>query len=122
MFCAYGALWSMPGTPIDKEREPKMGIQQFTIIQDAEGIFRLKGELTILDIEYLKEFLDTTLGRVKKILLDMAEVTYADTASLQLLIAFRRNLKPEIEWQILGLSPELDTIVTVSGLKRFLVE
>jgi len=99
-----------------------MGIQQFTIIQDAEGIFRLKGELTILDIEYLKEFLDTTLGRVKKILLDMAEVTYADTASLQLLIAFRRNLKPEIEWQILGLSPELDTIVTVSGLKRFLVE
>ena len=40
-----------------------MGIQQFTITQDAEGIFRLTGELTILDIEYLKEFLDTTLGR-----------------------------------------------------------
>jgi anti-anti-sigma regulatory factor len=99
-----------------------MGIRQFTIIQDAEGIFRVKGELTILDIEYLKEFLDTTLGREKKIFFDMAEVTYADTASLQLLIAFRRNLKPDIEWQVLELSPELDMIVTVSGLKTFLVE
>ena len=99
-----------------------MGIQQFTITQDAEGIFRLTGELTILDIVYLKEFLDTTLGRVNKIFLDMTDVTYADTASLQLLIAFRRNLKPEVEWQVPGLSPDLDMIVTVSGLKTLLVE
>ncbi|MBC8199643.1 MAG: STAS domain-containing protein [Desulfobacteraceae bacterium] len=94
---------------------------QFTVSQDAEGIFRFKGELTIHGVEYLKRFLDTSFVRAKKISICMADVTFADTASLQLLIAFRRALKPETEWNLLELSPELEKILEISDLKNSLI-
>ncbi|MEA1935013.1 MAG: STAS domain-containing protein [Thermodesulfobacteriota bacterium] len=98
-----------------------MGAPQFKISQDSEGIFRIDGELTIHDIENLKSFLDNHLARAKKISLDFGKVSYADTASLQLLIAFRKALKAEIEWEITELSPEMVMILNVSGLKEALV-
>ena len=98
-----------------------MEVHQFTASQDAEGVFRFKGELTIHGIEYLRKFLDTSCLRAKKISIGMAEVTFADTASLQLLIAFRRSLKPEIEWGLLELSPELEKILEISDLKDSLI-
>ena len=99
-----------------------MEMQQFTVSQDAEGVFRFKGELTIHGIEYLKKFLDTSVVHAKKISICMAGVTFADTASLQLLIAFRRSLEPEFEWRLLELSPELEKILEISDLKTALVE
>jgi len=98
-----------------------MGMQQFTASQDAEGVFQFKGELTIHGIEYLKKFFDTSFARAKKISVSMAGVTFADTASLQLLIAFRRSLEPEIEWKLLELSPELEKILEISDLKDSLI-
>ncbi|MBW2568435.1 MAG: STAS domain-containing protein [Deltaproteobacteria bacterium] len=99
-----------------------MEMPQFTVSQDAEGVFRFKGELTIHSIEYLKRFLDTSFVHAKKISICMAEVTFADAASLQLLIAFRRSLKSESEWILLELSPELEKILKISGLKAALVD
>ncbi|MDA3834730.1 MAG: STAS domain-containing protein [Spirochaetales bacterium] len=99
-----------------------MGISQFAVSQDAEGVFQFKGELTIHSIEHLKRFLDTSFVSAKKISICMVGVTFADAASLQLLIAFRRSLKPETEWDLLGLSPELEKILEISGLKTALVE
>ena len=99
-----------------------METQQFTITQDANETCFLKGELTLLDLEYLQEFLDATLARVKSISLDMSEITYADSASLQLLIAFKKNVKPANQCRIVAMSPELDQIVTICGLKPFLVD
>ncbi len=99
-----------------------MEMPQFTVSQDAEGVFRFKGELTIHSIEHLKRFLDTSFVHAKKISICMVEVTFADAASLQLLIAFRRSLKPDTEWNLLELSPELERILEISGLKTALVE
>lgn len=94
--------------------------KQFSLRQDADGIFFFTGELTIHDLEYLKQFFDTLTARTDKIFLNLAEVTYADTAFLQLLIAFRIMVKPINECQIVEMSPEFERIVTVSGLKSFL--
>lgn len=99
-----------------------MGMSLFTVSQDDEGVFRFKGELTIHGVEYLRSFLDTSFAHAKKISICMAEVTFADTASLQLLIAFRRSLEPEIEWRLLELSPELEKILEISDLKTALVD
>ncbi|MDD2388443.1 MAG: STAS domain-containing protein [Desulfobacterales bacterium] len=98
-----------------------MAVQQFSITQDADGTFRFKGEVTIHNIEYLKGFLDTTSARSKKITLDMADVSYVDTASLQLLIAFRKSQKAKAKFEIRNVSRELNTLLEISGLKKFLL-
>jgi len=99
-----------------------MEAQQFSIMQDADGTYRFKGEITIHNIEHLKNFLDTTVDRAKRIFINMTEVTYADTASLQLLIAFRKKVrKAKLKWKIREISPELDTILEISGLKKHLM-
>jgi len=98
-------------------------MSQFTVSQDAEGVFQFKGELTIHGIDYLnKLLLDISLAHAKKISICMSGVTFVDTASLQLLIAFKRSLKPETEWRLLGLSPKLEKILEISGLKTALVD
>lgn len=98
-----------------------MDIIQFTVHQDAEGVFQFNGRLTIHDLKYLQEFLDTSLSRIKKISLSMEDVEYADTASIQLLIAFKKAMGPDADWKILKLSPGLEKILEVSNLKNVLV-
>jgi len=95
-----------------------METRRFVVSQDAEGTFRFKGKLTIHDLEYLKEFLDFSLANLKNISLDMEEVVYADIASLQLLIAFRRARDPKVNWHIEKISPELEKILELSDLKK----
>jgi len=99
-----------------------MEAHQFSITQDADGTYRFKGEITIHNIEYLKDFLDTISDRAGRIVINMTGVTYADTAALQLLIAFRKKIqKAKIKWNIREISPELDTILEISGLKKYLI-
>jgi len=98
-----------------------METRQFTVNQDAEGTFRFKGKLTIHDLEYLKEFLDTSLDRIKNIFLNMEKVVYADTASIQLLIAFRKARSSEVNWKITDMSSELEKILELSDLKKELI-
>ena len=99
----------------------KMETRQFTVNQDAEGTFRFKGKLTIHDLEYLKKFIDTSFDRVKNIFLSMEKVVYADTASIQLLIAFKKALGSEVNWKITDMSPELEKILELSDLKKELI-
>ncbi|MBA3017634.1 MAG: STAS domain-containing protein [Proteobacteria bacterium] len=98
-----------------------METRQFTVNQDAEGTFRFKGKLTIHDLEYLKEFLDSSLDRIKNIFLNMEKVVYADTASIQLLIAFRKARSSEVNWKITDMSSELEKILELSDLKKELI-
>jgi len=95
-----------------------MDIKQFTVHQDIEGTFQFKGKLTIHDLEYLKEFLDTSFSKIKKISLSMEEVEYADTASLQLIIAFRKTRGSGDDWIISKVSPGLEKILEISDLKK----
>jgi anti-anti-sigma factor len=99
-----------------------MQTKPFTVSQDSEGTFRFKGKLTIHDLEYLKEFLDNSLASLKNISLNMEEVVYADTASIQLLIAFRKALEPEVNWKITNISPEFEKILELSDLKKELIQ
>ena len=98
-----------------------METRQFTVNQDAEGTFRFKGKLTIHDLEYLKEFLDTSFDRIKNISLNMEKVVYADTASIQLLIAFGKARSSEVNLKITSMSPELEKILELSDLKKELI-
>ena len=98
-----------------------METRQFTVSQDAEGTFRFKGKVTIHDLEYLKEFIDTSLADLKNISLSMEEAVYADTASIQLLIGFRRSLSSEVNWKITNISPELEKILELSDFKKELI-
>ncbi|MBT9438196.1 MAG: STAS domain-containing protein [Desulfobacterales bacterium] len=98
-----------------------METRQFTVSQDAEGTFRFKGKVTIHNLEYLKEFLDASLADLKNICLSMEEVVYADTASIQLLIAFRKARSSGVNWKITNISPELEKILELSDLKRKLI-
>ena len=113
----HAAPWP---TRMRPERGLEMEAKQFSVRQDADGIFFLIGELTIHDLEYLKEFFDSLTARSDKIVLNLAGVAYADTAFLQLLIAFRKMAQSVNECLIVEMSPELERIVTVSGLKCFL--
>jgi anti-anti-sigma factor len=97
-----------------------MEAKRFSTRQDADGIFFLTGELTIHDLEYLKEFFDTLIARKGKLILNLAGVSFADTAFLQLFIAFRKRVQSVNECLIDGMSPELERIFTVSGLRFFL--
>lgn len=95
-----------------------METRRFNVSQDVEGTFRFKGQLTIHDLEYFKEFMDVSLAELINISLDMEKVAYADTASIQLLIAFRKARDSKVNWQITKMSPELEKILEISGLKK----
>jgi len=98
-----------------------MVAQQFRITHDADGTFQFKGNVTIHNMEYLKNFLDTTSARSKKMTIDMTDVSHIDTASLQLLIAFRKRQKAKIKFEIRNVSMEVNTILEISALKKFLL-
>jgi anti-anti-sigma factor len=98
-----------------------METRQFTVSQDAEGAFRFKGKVTIHNLEYLKEFLDTSLANLKNISLSMEKVVYADTASIQLLIAFRKSRSSDVNWKITNISPELEKVLELSDFKKELI-
>ncbi|MBU2489298.1 MAG: STAS domain-containing protein [Proteobacteria bacterium] len=94
-----------------------MAARNFEVAQDVDGTYLLKGDLTIHDLDYLKGFLENARSRSRKLNLSLAEVGFADTASLQLIIAFRKNLGSGGKLVITALSPEVEKILEVSGLK-----
>ena len=115
-----------PAETSEAEQGPAIEFQEmkthmFSIAQDGDGTFRLSGELSINDINVLKEFLDTYVAPINKICLNMASVVSADAASLQLLIAFKRSLQPGTQWSVSELSPELNEYLSKCGLKKHLV-
>ena len=99
----------------------KVKTHMFSIDQDGDGTFRFSGELSINEINVLKEFLDTYLAPNNNICLNMASLVSADTASLQLLIAFKKSLQPGTKWSVSELSPELNEYLSTCGLKKHLV-
>ena len=98
-----------------------MGARHFTVTQDVDGTYLFKGELTIHDLDYLKDFLESSLARSRKVAVSFSEVSFADTATLQFLTAFRRHVKKSKQWEVAGLSEEMEKILTVSGLRAHIV-
>ncbi len=96
-----------------------MASKNFSVNQDKRGTYHLQGELTIHELEELKDFLEKALksGKNKKIVISFAEVGFIDTAVLQLLIAFKRWIEPDTELKISALSAEVEDILSLSGLR-----
>jgi anti-anti-sigma factor len=96
-----------------------MAAKNFSVSRDEGGTYLLQGELTIHELEELKAFLDKSLKSAdkKEIAISFAKVGYIDTAVLQLLIAFKRWIEPDTKLKISALSPEVEDILSLSGLK-----
>jgi anti-anti-sigma factor len=100
-----------------------MAAQNFSVSQNKQGVHQIKGELSIHDIDEFKAFLESSLkgGEEKEIAISLAEVEFIDTATLQLLISFKRWLEPEVKLQISDVSPEVADILSLCGLKAALL-
>lgn len=61
------------------------------------------------------------LSRTQEIPISLAKVRFIDTAALQLLIAFKRRLEPEVKLRISAVSAEVEDILSLCGLKAALV-
>ena len=93
----------------------------FSIGQDQEGVYLLEGELSIHDLDELRSFLDEALQGKEAISLSLAKVRFIDTAALQLLIAFKRRSESAARLQISAISPEIEGILSLCGLKTALL-
>jgi anti-anti-sigma factor len=88
----------------------------FSVTQDEFGVYHLKGQLSIYQVEKLKDFLDDLLGSRKEVTLALDEVSLIDTAALQLIIAFGNTSHKHVKVQIASVSAEVDKVLTISGL------
>ncbi|MCK4388706.1 MAG: STAS domain-containing protein [Desulfobacterales bacterium] len=98
-----------------------MAARKFNVTQDERGIYHLQGELSIHELGVLKVFLEESLKGGQEIAISLAEVRFIDTAALQLLIAFKRRLEPEVKLRICAVSAEVEDILSLCGLKTALL-
>ena len=98
-----------------------MPARTFSISQDGQGVYHLEGELSIHELDELKAFLEESLKDAQEVPISLAKVRFIDTAALQLLIAFKRRLEPEVKLRISAVSAEVEDILSLCGLKAALV-
>ncbi|MDY6990371.1 MAG: STAS domain-containing protein [Thermodesulfobacteriota bacterium] len=98
-----------------------MGPRHFSTSQDGHGAYCLKGELSINDLEELRDFLEECRQGRQEIAISLAEVRFIDTAALQLLIAFKKGVEPDVKLRISAVSAEVDDILSLCGLKSALL-
>ena len=98
-----------------------MAAKNFSVNRDEHGIYHVQGELSIHELDDLKGFLEESLKGRQEIAISLAKVQFIDTAALQLLIAFKRRLEPEVKLRISAVSSELENILSLCGLKTALL-
>jgi anti-anti-sigma factor len=105
------------------EDRSKMNAKKFSVSQDQQGTYELRGEITIHELDAFKDFLERCLkgGEVPEIAISLADVGFIDTAAIQLLIAFKMWLGPGVKLRIAALSAEVEDILSLCGLKGALV-
>lgn len=98
-----------------------MAPKNFSVSQDDQGIYHLKGELSIQELDDLRGFLVEALKGGQDIVISLARVSFIDIAALQLLIVFKRWCQPEGKFLIPAASAEVENILLLSGLKTELM-
>jgi len=98
-----------------------MGAKHFATSQGGHGAYSLKGELSINELDELRHFLEESRQDRQEIAISLAEVRFIDTAALQLLIAFKKGLAPDVKLWISAVSAEVDDILSLCGLKSALL-
>ena len=98
-----------------------MAAKNFSVSQDEQGTYHLRGELSIHELDDLKGFLEESLKGGQEIVISLANVRFIDTAALQLLIAFKKRFEPEAKFRISAVSSEVEKVLSLCGLKTTLV-
>jgi anti-anti-sigma factor len=98
-----------------------MDPKHFSTGQDDHGNYFIEGELSINELDELRDFLEEALKGRQEIAVSLAGVRFIDTAALQLLIAFKKGLAPDVKLQISAVSAEVDDILSLCGLKSALL-
>jgi anti-anti-sigma factor len=89
--------------------------------RDEQGVLHLRGELSIHDLESLRQALMDLLYADEDIVLSLGETTFMDTAVLQLLLAFRNSLPADRNFQVVGVSEKAEQLLSLSGLRMALL-
>jgi anti-anti-sigma factor len=89
--------------------------------RDEQGVLHLRGELSIHDLESLRQALLDLLYADEDIVLSLGETTFMDTAVLQLLLAFRNSLPADRNFQVVGVSEKAEQLLSLSGLRMALL-
>jgi len=98
-----------------------MTAKNFSVSQDKEGTYHVQGEVSIHELEEFNAFLEESLKGGQEITISISEVRFIDTASLQLLIAYKRRMEPEVKLRISAVSAEVENILSLCGLKSALL-
>ena len=104
-----------------------MVAKSFSVSKDEHDIHPerlelvLQGELTIHELDELRNLLDNTLEGGQEVDISLAKVRFIDTAALQLLIVFKKRFEPEVKLRICAVSSELENILSLCGLKTALL-
>ena len=90
--------------------------------RDKDGIYHLEGELSIHGLDQLKDLLERSVrAGGGEVCISLEKVRFLDTACLQLFLAFKKRLEPDRKFRITAVSAEVERILSLSGLKPFLL-
>jgi len=98
-----------------------MTAKNFSVSQDKEGVYHVQGEVSIHELEEFNAFLEESLKGGQEITISLSEVRFIDTPALQLLIAYKRQMEPEVKLRISAVSAEVENILSLCGLKSALL-
>lgn len=98
-----------------------MTAKNFSVNQDKKGTYHVQGEVSIHELEEFNAFLEESLKDEEEIAISLAEVRFIDTPALQLLIAYKRRMEPKVKMRISAVSPEVEEILSLGGLKTALM-
>lgn len=98
-----------------------MVAKNFSASEEEQGTYQVRGELTIHELDDLKDFLEESLRGGQEVVISLANVKFIDTAALQLLIAYKKRFEPETRLRMSAVSSEVEKILSLCGLKTALV-
>ena len=98
-----------------------MAVEGFRIVKSEQGIHELQGVLDIHHVDKLMEFLEEASKGAQDIRISLSHLTYIDISALQALISFKNSPSVSISLRISSLSPEVEEILSISGLRTALL-
>jgi anti-anti-sigma factor len=94
----------------------------FNVQRDDHGIYHLQGEVSIHALGELKDFLEKALQSAhNELCVSLEKVRFIDTASLQMLLVFKKSIGPGVALRICGVSAEVENILSLCGLRAVLL-
>ena len=95
-----------------------MSAQDFKIVEDVHGTYQFQGVLDIHQVDRFKEFLEEQASKgIPDLKISFRDLNYIDISGLQVLISFKNSKYIPTKLQITSLSPEIEEILTICGLK-----